>query len=135
MTTRVRSRDLTPGTRLRWTGATTPTRLQIAVLERRKTLAEAAIGGYPFRPGWWCEGGGGLADDVIDGPHSPWEVQPDAGYYVLMMPWHAEVRWRGSKQLSACFNRSDFADAQERAQAIADELNATETPQHSDGDG
>lgn len=44
-------------------------------------------------------------------------------YWVAITPSHAEVHWRQSAQLSACFNRNDFNDARQRAVALCDELN------------
>lgn len=67
------SADLAPGTRLRWTGPHSDNRPDIAVLERRKKPGDDHHN-LPFRPGWWVEGGGGLADYVIDAADSKWEV-------------------------------------------------------------
>lgn len=68
----VRSIDLTPGTRLRDRRDG-----HIAVLERRKQRTDIAPHRTrPFHEGWWCVGGGGLADFVIDDPDTNWEVLP-----------------------------------------------------------
>lgn len=54
----MKSADLTPGTVLEHENGAR------AVLRERKTGDDA----IPF-PGWWIEGGGGLADVIIDGVH------------------------------------------------------------------
>lgn len=52
---------------------------------------------------------------------------PTTPYYVVSLPQQAEVRWRSSGNLAALFRRSDLNDADDRAQAIADELNDRST--------
>lgn len=64
------SKDLPPGTKVRWTEAPSHGHPAVATLVRRKTIEES-----PHLPGWWCETGG-LADMVLDYPHSAWEVVP-----------------------------------------------------------
>lgn len=82
MTNRVMSRDLKPGTKLRWTGSPSSGRPEIATLARRKSPDEH-LRSVPFAPGWWCEDAGGLADYVIDDPDSKWEIIDDAGSRTL----------------------------------------------------
>lgn len=67
------SKDLMPGTRLRWAGMDAVGRTPFAVLQHRK-MPDEDHHGIPYQPGWWCEGGGGLADYVIDAEHSQWEI-------------------------------------------------------------
>lgn len=47
----------------------------VAVLERRKRPSDDHHG-LPYMPGWWIEGGGGLADVAIDDADSQWEILP-----------------------------------------------------------
>ncbi|MCU1488255.1 MAG: hypothetical protein JWN67_5001 [Actinomycetia bacterium] len=46
---------------------------EVVTLVRRKEMGDLRVL-YRFHPGWWCGGGGGLADFVIDAERSDWEV-------------------------------------------------------------
>jgi hypothetical protein len=65
----MKSEDLTPGTRLRY-----KPNGSIAILDRRKDPNDHDASKGRFFPGWWVEGGGGLADFVIDDAESVWEI-------------------------------------------------------------
>lgn len=74
MTDRPLSKDMTPGTRLRYGPDG-----KVATLDHRKDVSEHDTE-TPWFPGWWLTGNdGGLADYVIDDPDSPWEIVPHEG--------------------------------------------------------
>lgn len=61
---RGKSKNLLPGTDVRHVGGG-----RTVTLDRRKGPGESW-----YLPGWWVEGGGGIADLVLDAPNSVWEV-------------------------------------------------------------
>lgn len=80
------SKDLLPGTRMKHRDGA------IATLTRRKSPEER-----DFKPGWWCEEGGGLADTVIDADDGMWEVleipKRDGRYHVPAVNWSTHPTW------------------------------------------
>jgi hypothetical protein len=63
-----RSADLRPGTRIRWRNNKETT----TTLARRKTPDDKSP--LSYRPGWWLEDSGGIADDALDNPEEGWTI-------------------------------------------------------------